>query len=63
MRTSADPRWDELDGWNATIWPTLLFEEVMVQYTEERCALDTEEVSAMRAGMAEAMQTAAEGQS
>ena len=58
----ADQSWDKLDGWNATLWPMLLFKEVMAQYAEERCALDAKEASATRVGIADAMQTPAEGQ-
>jgi hypothetical protein len=52
---------DELEAWNADVWPTLFFEERTARYREGASALTSGEARAMAAGMAEAAEDALEG--
>lgn len=52
---------NELNLWNATIWPTLFFEEKTEKFKVEQLALTPEEVTMMKSGMSEAIKDATIG--
>jgi hypothetical protein len=52
---------DELNSWNASVWPTLFFEERTTRYREEASALSHDEYRSMISGMTEAIDDAFEG--
>jgi hypothetical protein len=51
----------ELNLWNATIWPTLFFEEKTDKFKVEQLALTPQEVTMMKIGMSEAIKDATIG--
>jgi hypothetical protein len=53
---------NELNLWNATIWPTLFFEEKTEKFKVEQLALTPQEVTMMKIGMSEAIKDATIGQ-
>lgn len=52
---------NELNLWNATIWPTLFFKEKTEKFKEEQLALTPDEVTQMKVGMSEAIKDATIG--
>ena len=52
---------NELNLWNATIWPTLFFEEKTDKFKVEQLALTPQEVTMMKIGMSEAIKDATIG--